>query len=103
MCDLGHLHHGRALAGHLSAYGEHVRQMRILVEEQIRAEARQPLFGGLHSEMAYRDRLEVMRQRAALEAQMRAIMDGVIWRSRNPVLAAGWDDWSRLVREEGWR
>ena len=27
----------------------------------------------------------------------------VAWRVANPVLAAGWDDWSRLVREEGWR
>lgn len=43
-------------------------------------------------------------QQEAMAAHMTAQVWRVAeWRLAHPVLAAGWDDWSRLVREEGWR
>lgn len=49
------------------------------------------------------DMVASTERRRRAQAKMRAIMDGEIWRAANPVLSRGWDDWSLLVRDEGWR
>lgn len=49
---------------------------------------------------ACRLQMEQLHMDRLLAARLRAARDWVV---RNPVLSRGWDDWSLLVRDEGWR